>query len=516
MQSHMYTENSSRQRLPVAVLVAALLLLAACGGKDRQTLAEGSDVVVGTSVAGPTPFISLVPLSGQSIKEVVGYRYTIAPKSGAVTKAVDVGYTSAALTRQGHYPAGGSSATLPVFGLYSGHANKVAIELTYSDGSRQDVAVNISAPAYVDPFAVYDRRTVVKARVPGTAPDLNYFFIKSGLTGPTVIDSDGEIRWVAPTVMNAFSSAFEGDGFIVGDPASLGFSRLGLDGKVSVGTVVAASKTKFHHSIDHGKVGLLIELDGTSGGIPIIESSLTEIGPKGNVLKEWDFADIIGRYMRARGDDPSAFIRPGIDWFHINAATYDARDDSIIASSRENFIIKVGYSDGDIKWILGDPAKYWYTFPSLRAKALKLDAGGLHPIGQHSTSITSKGELMVFNNGLPSFSFNQPTGAPLGEARTYSAVSSYVIDPLLMTARQSWVFDYDKTIFSDICSSVYEAKSGSYLVSYAAAKARNEARLVGLDAARNVVFDYAYDTSKRTCYTSWNAEPIAFEAMSIR
>jgi hypothetical protein len=149
--------------------------------------------------------------------------------------------------------------------------------------------------------------------------------------------------------------------------------------------------------------------------------------------------DIFSAYMSGAGDDPALFVRPGIDWFHMNAAVYDVRDDSIIVSSREDFLVKIDYRTGAIKWILGDPTKYWYTFPSLRAKALTLDPGGFYPVGQHAPSITSDGLLMVFNNGL--FSANQPVGQPRGENRTFSVVSAYAIDDANRTAREAWRFD---------------------------------------------------------------------------
>lgn len=505
-----------RQRRAALIYCIPLLLFSACGVNDPKSLAFDSDVVARATIAGPTPFISFLPLAGQSLQHVTLYRYVITPKPGAISRAVDVVYSPAALTRQGHYASAGNAVSLPVFGLYAAHTNQVKVELTYADGSKQEIGLEIAAPAYVDPVGVYDRPNIVKKRALGAAPDLNYFYVKSSFVGPIVIDTDGNIRWVAPTPSNGASSAFVRDGFVVGDPKSTTFSRIRLDGQTSSSTLAASMSgySKFHHSIDPGKAGLLAEFDAVIGDRPIIESSLTEIGPAGAILKEWDFADILGRYMRSQGDDPSGFIRPGFDWFHINAATYDARDDSIIASSRENFVIKVDYNSGNIKWIFGDPGKYWYTYPSLRAKALVLEAGGLYPIGQHATSINSSGHLMMFNNGGPSF--NQPVGAPVGEARTFSAVSAYVIDPVAMTARSAWSFDNDKTILSDICSSAYEAKGGSILVSYAAANMRKKARIVGLDASRKVMFDFEYDSTKQICGASWSAEPISFEAMEIR
>ena len=113
-----------------------------------------------------------------------------------------------------------------------------------------------------------------------------------------------------------------------------------------------------------------------------LETNIAEIDDTGTIYNQWNMATIIRDYMTSHGDDASAFVRPGQDWFHTNSAAYDPSDDSLIVSSRENFVIKVGYSTGNIIWILGDTTKYWYTFPSLRAKALTLTAG-LPPIGQH-------------------------------------------------------------------------------------------------------------------------------------
>jgi hypothetical protein len=216
--------------------------------------------------------------------------------------------------------------------------------------------------------------------------------------------------------------------------------------------------------------------------------------------------------MTANGDDASAFVRPGSDWFHVNASTYDPSDDTVIISSRENFLIKLNYATHEIVWIFGDPTKYWYTFPSLRAKALSLDPGGDYPIGQHSISITSSGDMMIFNDGLGSL--NAPVGEPAGLTRTYSEVSTYSIDTATMTAHQVWNFNYGQSVYSPLCGSTYEAPGESYLVDFATADNYQEARLVGLDSKRNVVFDFQY-TSPSDCAAGWNAIPIPFEDLQI-
>ena len=161
-----------------------------------------------------------------------------------------------------------------------------------------------------------------------------------------------------------------------------------------------------HHNIDRGKTGLLIAPDTTS----YFESTILEIDSSdGSVLSTFNMANIISAAMIAGGDDPSQFVFPTpTDWFHNNGAAYNRADDSLIVSSRENFVICIDYETKAIKWILGDPTKKWYQFPSLRKFALTLAPGSLPPIGQHSPSITFDQSLMVFDNGQKSVFQNPP------------------------------------------------------------------------------------------------------------
>ena len=158
----------------------------------------------------------------------------------------------------------------------------------------------------------------------------------------------------------------------------------------------------FHHNIDPGKTGALLEADTTT----YYESVVMEVDFSGKLLKTWNLADIISAAMRAGGDDPSQFVfqrtpQSNNDWFHNNAVTYNRADDSVIVSSRENFVIAIDYETGAIKWILGDPTKKWYQFPSLRQFALRLAPGSLAPIGQHGLSITYDEALLLHDNGNP-------------------------------------------------------------------------------------------------------------------
>jgi hypothetical protein len=305
---------------------------------------------------------------------------------------------------------------------------------------------------------------------------------------------------------SSIPSVFTDNGFVIGDRYSTRVRRLELDGTETLVPLSFPDYIRFHHNVDPGKVGLLGEFDTPTRR----HSTIAEFTLSGGIVKQWDFAAIMRRHMESAGDDPTLMVRPRVDWFHTNAAAYDPRDDSLIVSAREHFVMNIDYETGAIRWLLGDPSKYWWNFPSLRAKALTLTGSGLYPIGQHAVSITSDGLLLLFNAGNGS---DYQPGGVRGEERRYSAVSAYRIDLENMTATEVWHFDYDQSLYSGHCSSVYEAPRQSYLISYARAEADLKARLVGLNSQHEVVFDFQYDS--RGCDTSWNAVPVPLENMNF-
>ena len=83
-----------------------------------------------------------------------------------------------------------------------------------------------------------------------------------------------------------------------------------------------------------------------------------------------------------------------------------------------------------------------------------------------------------------------------------------------MTAREVWRFDYGRSIYSDICSSAARAADGSTLVNYSAATNRTKARLVAVGKSGDVVFDFEY--ASKPCVSSFNAQPIPFEALVFK
>ena len=283
--------------------------------------------------------------------------------------------------------------------------------------------------------------------------------------------------------------------------------RIDLDGTVTlVGDYSSLGITNFHHNIDRGKVGIILDANTTT----YFNSMNIEVDASGRVLKTWNLANIISAAMRAGGDDPSQFVYPTpTDWFHNNGVTYNRADDSVIVSSRENFLICLDYKTSAIKWILGDPTKKWYQFPSLRKFALTVAPGSLPPIGQHAPSITFDQGLMVFDNGQTSI-FHDPPGVQRG----FASPRKYSLDLVGKVATEVWNFPMNESIHCPFCSSVYEDAPYNYLIDYAIVNGGRPdvpvfAQLLGLNAAGETIFSYRYPTIG--CGKIYRALPIHLE-----
>ena len=198
------------------------------------------------------------------------------------------------------------------------------------------------------------------------------------------------------------------------------------------------------------------------------------------------------------------------DRFHNNGAAYNRADDSLIVSSRENFVICVDYNTTAIKWILGDPTKKWHRFPSLRKFALTVAPGGLPPIGQHSPSLTYDLGLLVFDNGQNSQFQNPP-----GVQREFASPRKYSLDLVNKVATEVWNFPMNQNIHCPFCSSVYEDAPHNYLIDYALVNGGLPGRptfgqFIGLDANGEKIFYYQYPTVG--CNTAYNSIPIHLES----
>ena len=498
----------------IILLLLSAIIFIGCDNEDGSSrvfrISEGSSV-----------FTKHLTLYNIDISNINLIEYTILPQPNATAIPIHVRYSAQSLLDKGHYDSTTRLLVIPVFGLYSDYLNQVDLNIIYNGGFSVQEIIEIQTDAFVDPNGIYDRMLVNKAPIlsdPTSIPSFSYFYIKSNLVAPIVLDIDGKIRWFN-TGPSSFAAIFTDNKFVIGTGSDI--FHYNLDGTVES---YAMSNTRiddatFHHNFDQGPLGILVELDGIVNGIEKIESYMAEMTPEGEVLKEWDFGEIFTDYMLAFGElqvDIDNFVRDGFDWCHQNATTYDSTDDSLIISCRENFIFKIDYETGALQWVFGDETKHWFVnYPSLQAISLQLTSGK-DPIGQHAVSITDDGNILLFNNGTTSL--QNPEGTPSGINNPTSTPSKYRVDEENLMAEEMW--HYESDIVSAFCSSVYQDHGGDMLISYARASGGEKAIVRIIDANNNE--DSVGDETtlldielmpNTGCDLSWNAIPLPFESI---
>lgn len=477
---------------------------------SRMALATQADdtiLTIAGQTAGATPFLNQLTITVSDTTVLKSIQFAVTPKAGSSTRPLSATYSNGYLAARGDIGKG--QIFLPVYGLYDDYANTVTLTYSFNDGSSKQDDTTITTTAFDDPCG-YKTPTVLQTKAENNVLSYDYILLKGACSNysPAIIDTDGALRWVGTTDLQSFDSAFFENSIYIGHGPLL--YRNDLDGTISLlGNYGSVGVNNFHHNVDRGKFGLLFEVDTDA----YLESIIMEIDPEGKLLKTWNMADIVSAAMTAGGDDPAQFVFASPDdWFHSNAVTYNRADDSLIVSSREDFVICIDYSTGAIKWILGDPKKAWYQFPSLQKYALSLAAGSLPPIGQHAVSVTYDQGILMLDNGQNSL-FQEPPGAN----RTYASPRKYHIDLNTMTATEVWSYPMGESVNSAYCGSVYEDLPLNYLVDYAyvvdPAGGVIHARILGLDATGEKVFDYQYPTAG--CLEVFNAVPLHLESTAF-
>jgi len=488
--------------IPSTIVAGVLILFSPIAGSNQ---ADDTTIRINGYTPGVTPFISNVSLTASDTTVLKEIQFKIVPKPGFASRPLSATYANYYLIDRGFENEQTGEITLPVYGLYDGYANTVTLTYRFMDGSSKQANITITTASFND-LCGYKNPTFLQYR---TSPSLSYDYIivKGGCSNfvPAIVDTDGALRWVGTTGFVTNTSGFFDNGVYLPNGSQL--YRIELDGTfISIGDYADIGVTYFHHNIDAGKVGVILEANTAS----YFESFVLEVDAhSGAVLKTWNLADIISAAMRAGGDDPNQFVYPAPnDWFHLNAVAYNRADDSLIVSSREDFLICLDYDTGAIKWILGDPTKKWYQFPSLRQYALTLTSGSLPPIGQHAISVTFDQNILVFDNGQ-----NSIFQVPPGEQRSYSSPRKYMLDLNAKTATEIWNFDLGQSLWCPYCGSVYEDAPFNYLINFTfidGVTSNSLAQWIGLSSDGEMAFRYQYQSAPG-CLVSFNAIPLHLE-----
>ena len=488
---------------------------------------EAAPILIVSQAQGSTPFIWNVTLGGINTATLTSIQFSIRPKTGSVTQAISATYSTTYLNSQNRINSGSGQVTVAVFGLYaSNQINLNNVTFTVKN-SRATSTIQDLITTNAWNVSPYSTPRVVTPRNNRVSLDYSFFYLRDFAdgSGPVIIDTDGEVRWIGTTGCATPSFKFYQRSFYTACrtganilPTTLFQNNLdGSFGQIFdyAGGAVNASFIG-HHNYDIGKQGLLLEINANGN----VEQEIIEVSPTtGQVYKTFDFSQIISQAMVAGGDDPTLFVHDPNDWFHNNAATYWPSRNELVVSSREQFVIGIDYTTQKIKWILGDTTKSWYSFKSLRKLTLKLAPGTIYPQGQHAVSITSNNELSLFDNDLYSFA---GSGGTLNPSPPYSAPRRYSINENTGMATETWQFLRSQPLYSPICSSVYQ-DGRSYLIDYASQGMPDWGNalgngyglgpeVMGIDSNKNVAFDYFYPSYFTT---GWNADPMHLENLQF-
>lgn len=378
--------------------------------------------------------------------------------------------------------------SLPLLGLYENLANQVQVKVTDTKSRvAYDTITVATGVAYSgNPDIMVTMRNNAQREEGMYLADLH--FGTSGIfeSRPAVIDADGKIRWQLD--LSAFTDiawplkkTSRGTFMFVNGKNLHEYSVLGKPLRSwSLGVFSA------HHDweeLPNGNVLILAYRSGknipTSAGTQSsVEDQVIEFNlASGTVVNEWDLTQVL--------DVDRTDLLDGVaDWFHANSVFYDANDQTIIVSGRNQGVIKLDWNNS-LKWILaphqgwGNAGRDGSGSPTAPYLLTAIDANGqpyasgiqqgqtYHPdfdwpFAQHTANVLSNGNLMVFDNG-----FNRRLDASIPLADRYSRIVEYGINGQAKTVRQLW--DWGKQdgygLYSVIISSATQlAVTGNYLL----------------------------------------------------
>ena len=499
---------------------------------------------ISSVTTGNTAFLANMNFAGlaaDASSNLLSVEFSIAPKTGSTTEPISATYYLDYLIENNLVNFNTNTLTLPIFGLYASSnttTNTVTLTANTVQGFTSTYTYTITTTAWNDTSGLYTNPTITTARNNSIPLTYSLFLMKNitnAQVGPIIIDVDAEVRWISqssPThAMSLLTNKLTN---------KLNEVFIGINATLQKIDLPTATETQVinytndiydinnddHHNIDYGKYFNSMLIDCNTGGNTLpytLECVIIESDVSGNIIRYFNFSNILSTFIFLSGDNPfqietnnKPFIplnnnNNSADWFHNNAACYWPTYNEFVASSRENAVFAIDYDNPyNVKWILGDLTKAWYTlFPnSLAQKALIIQGSGIYPIGQHSVEITPDDNLILFDNGL--HSFNQ---VPAGLNRNYSAGRVYFIDRVNMHATEIFTFNMGETISSTITSSFYAVgtpDNTTYLANFASAS--GGPILIGVDASLNIAFNYHYP---RNFLTSWNALPVSFNNLQF-
>src|ERR1700730_1179716 len=173
------------------------LALASSAHKAGASQADATSITITSQKPWATPFISIVNLNISNVTVLARIQFTITPKGGSVARPLSATYSATYLAARGYLNSQTGQVTLPIFGLYANYSNSVVVTYSFNDGSSRQHSIVITTTDYTDPCG-FTSPIVLQPRTQNADLSYDYILIKSecSANSPTIIDTDGGIRWV--------------------------------------------------------------------------------------------------------------------------------------------------------------------------------------------------------------------------------------------------------------------------------------------------------------------------------
>lgn len=280
--------------------------------------------------------------------------------------------------------------------------------------------------------------------VDGGGTPIWYYQTESRIAGFEYDEASGHILYVT-----ADYRVVEID--LLGNEVRSWFAAQRPQGPAATGTPVDA--LTFHHDADLLPNGNLLALSTEQRVIPnyytsewnaaaprqdqwVMGDRVVEVTPTGEVLWDWRAFDhlpverigheMFSFYWQRRGFPET------IDWSHANEITR-LEDGTVMVNFRyQSAVICFEPTTGEIRWIFGEPSG-WPE--SLQDKLIRLEGDARWFWHQHAPLFTSRGTLLMFDNGNYRA---RPFDSATAVAGTWSRAVEYEIDFATRRARQIW------------------------------------------------------------------------------
>ncbi|WP_334352309.1 aryl-sulfate sulfotransferase [Companilactobacillus sp. HBUAS56257] len=403
---------------------------------------------------------------------------------------------------------------VPIAGLYADTNNTVTMTITYKDGTTETKTLTIKTgelPKYVK-----------SAKIEVTKNDKDKMDIgQNKLTlinrttkEPFAVDADGEVRWYSTNYSQHTIEQTKNGHFLIltkenvdsmvyndlieTDVLGRVYKEYSFNSKVKSNDSNNAKDetTVIHHD--------LLELPNkdilatVNDGSKYKEDVMVQISHKtGKIVKVIDLKKLLPSSMYK---NYKAGADGKIDWFHQNAVDYDASDNTIMISGRnQDMIMKLNYRTNKIIWIYSGKKKSSWP-KKYRSKILTPTKGTSITGGQHGLyqlDKTTDGEdIILYDNNIDVTNGDKKTSGK------YSQAVQYHVNLNNMTIDQTWAYgkSLGKANFTNIIGYAERESNGNTLIDFGFKNKGKESNIIEVDSEGNQVFNITVKNAASKAY----------------